>query len=180
MNKKYLVILLLLLIVIAGGVLFWFSTRPTPPPLVPSETEQPEEAVDEITNLLNNLKEETGINFSEIKEVEIKWIVEVEPKVEEKTIAGKGFEVKRISSEQAEEVRSFLKNKGFERDLYNMADGTVAGLTGYKRDEFVCTVAEGTTGYKEATGQWIPPEPDKRDVEVKCGGLEETEEEVVD
>jgi len=30
----------------------------------------------------------------------------------------------------------------------------------------------GAAGYKEAKDQWVPPEPDIRDVEVKCGKLE--------
>ena len=186
MNKKYLLVFLALLFLVFGGAIFWFSRRPTAPlPPVSPEIEQPEEPEDEISSLLTSLKKETEIDFSEIKDVEIKWVVEVEPKVQEKTIAGKSFEVEGISSQQAKKVETFLKNKGFEIDLYNMADGTVAGLKGYKKDQarlpspegeanggqVVCTIAEGATGYKEAIGRWIPPEPEKRDVEVKCGLL---------
>ncbi|GAG42906.1 unnamed protein product, partial [marine sediment metagenome] len=67
-------------------------------------------------------------------------------------------------------------------DLYNIADGTFSGLEGYslmniwgKKEKAVCVVTWGATGYKEAEGQWIPPEPDKYDVTVKCGKLKKTE-----
>jgi hypothetical protein len=128
-----------------------------------------EEKKDEISVLLEDLKLETGIDFSEIQDVEFKWIVKVEPEITEETVTGKGFEVNRISSEQFDSIYSFFKDKGFEADPYNFADGTVSGLRGYKKDKAVCTVPGGLTGYKEAEGQWIPPETDKWDITVKCG-----------
>ncbi|XOB40381.1 MAG: hypothetical protein ACKKMR_03680 [Candidatus Nealsonbacteria bacterium] len=124
---------------------------------------------DEILTLLENLEQETGIDFSEIQPVEFKWVVKVDPKVEEVDIEGKGFEAKRISNGQYDSVESFLIDRGFEKNLYNIADATFVGLVGYKKDQIVCTVSGGATGYKEAEGQWIPPEPDKKDVTVKCG-----------
>jgi len=124
---------------------------------------------DEILSLLEDLEQETEIDFSEIKTTEFKWVVKVDPKVEEVDIEGKGFEVKGISIDQEAKVEEFLKNKGFKENLYNIADGTVSGLTGYRKDQIVCIIISGATGYKEATGQWIPPDWDKRDVDVKCG-----------
>lgn len=124
---------------------------------------------EKISDFLKELKRETGIGFSEIKPVEFKWIVSVDPKIEDVTIEGKGFEVKRISETQRKKIEPFLKDEGFEMDLYNIADGTIAGLIGYKKDQIVCTVVAGFAGYKEATGQWIPPEPDKSDVDIECG-----------
>jgi len=127
---------------------------------------------DEISVLLENLKQETRIDFSEIQPLEFKWVVKVDPKVEEVDIKGKGFEVRGIPAEQELKVTKFLTNDGFEKDLYNMADGTVAGLVGYKKDQIVCTVTSGASGYKEATGQWVPPDWDKKDIDIKCGKLE--------
>ena len=185
MNKKYLLIILplfLILIIIAGGVLFWFSKKPTPSPPVPSpfpqEPKQPErieeretETEDDIISLLNSLEKETEIDFPDIRGLEIRWIVEVEPEVKEESIEGRGFEIKKVSRGQVERVKSFFKKRGFEMDIHNIADGTIGSLVGFKRGQLVCIVAEGATGYKEATGQWIPPEPEKRDMDVGCGLL---------
>ncbi len=119
---------------------------------------------DEVLAVFEDLKQETGIDFSEAQPVNFKWVVKVDPKVEEETVSGKGFETKRISSEQYDSVESFLADRGFEKDLYNMADGTFVGLKGYKKDQIVCTVSGGST----------PQEPDINDVTVKCGKLEIT------
>ena len=134
-------------------------------------------SLDEILNLLENFEQETGIDFSEIQDVEFKWIVKVDPTITEETVAGKGFEANRISSEQYDSIEQFLEDNGFEVDLYNIADGLFTGLVGYKKDQIVCTVSGGATGYKEAEGQWIPSEPDKWewDITVNCGQVEKTE-----
>ena len=126
----------------------------------------------ESSDILKELKQETGIDFSEMQPLEFKWVVAVDPKVEEVKIKGKGFEARGIPVEQELKVIEFLTNNGFKKDLYNMADGTVAGLTGYKKDQIVCAVASGASGYKEATGQWVPPNWDKKDIDIKCGKLE--------
>jgi len=132
----------------------------------------PSEQDGESSDILKELEQETGIDFSEIQPLEFKWVVAVDPKVKEVDIEGKGFGVRGIPAEQELKVTEFLTNNGFKKDLYNMADGTVAGLTGYKKDQIVCVVAAGASGYKEATGQWVPPDWDKIDMDIKCGKLE--------
>ena len=136
---------------------------------------------DEITELLENLKEETGITFSEVKTARFRWNDEKESEIESFSLEGKGFEVQRILADDYKKVESFFREKGFDIDLYNIAAGTVSGATGYKKDQIVCKVFEGATGHKEAVGQWIPPEPNKRDIEVACAILKSQQpEEVVD
>lgn len=130
---------------------------------------------DEISILLENLEQETGIDFSEIEETEFKWIVKVDPKVEEENVSGKGFEANVISSEEFDSIHPFLINNGFKTDVYNFADGTISGLRGYRKDKAVCAVSGGLTGYKEAEGQWIPPDTSNWDITVKCGNIEKTE-----
>ena len=166
-NKKY--VLYIILVIIISGFAFWVlkdseSVIPPVEPVVEVEIG--------VISLLTNLKKETSINFSEIESGELKWVVEVDPRVQEITIGGKGFEAERISSEQYDSVESFFVKNTFEIDLYNMATGTISGLVGYKKDQTVCTVAGGVTGYKEAEGQWIPPEPNIKDIEIKCGKIE--------
>jgi len=138
---------------------------------------QPTETKDEILTLLENLQQETAIDFLEIQDVEFKWIVKVDPTITEETVAGKGFEANVISNEQFDSIRPFFIDNGFERDVYNMADGTISGLTGYIKNKTVCTVAAGITGYKEVEGLWTPTDTDNWDwdITVKCGNVEKTE-----
>lgn len=174
MSKKIIIVILIVIVVGGLGYLIYQS--------MPKEETKPEEAAeeeaeDEISILLEELEQETGIDFSEIEEAEIFWIVKVDPKLEEATIEGKGFEVEGISDLQGTKIENFLESRGFVVDIYNVADGTIVGAVGYKKDQIVCSVVEGFSGYKEATGEWIPPDPNKRDVEVKCGKLEQIGEE---
>jgi len=123
---------------------------------------------------LMTLKKETKIDFSDIQDIEFNWVLEVKPEVNEITINGKGFEAMRVLEQKYQKAISFLKDRDFAIDISNIADGagTVGGLIGYKKDNIVCALAAGFTGYKEAEGQWIPPETDKYDIEIKCGQYE--------
>jgi len=132
-------------------------------------------SLDEVSNLLEDLKQETGIDFSEIEEFEFKWVVKVDPTVAEETVIGKGFEANVISSEQYDSIHPFFIDNGFKTDVYNLAAGTISELRGYKKDKAVCAVAGGLTGYKEAEERWIPTDTNNWDIAVKCGKLEKTE-----
>ncbi len=168
MNKKF--ILIIILVVVVGGFILWESRDSDQEPV------EVENGIveSEIMNLLAELKEETGLDFSKIESVELKWVLEVEPRVQEVTIGGQSFEVSGISSEQYDSVSSFLIDRGFELDLYNMTDATFIGMNGYKKDQIVCTISGGAAGYGETEDQWIPPEVEINDITVKCGKLEIT------
>jgi len=163
MRKKY--ILIILLIILIGGGIFWLSKQEALPL---------EKIEDEVLNLLENLKQETGIDFPVMVDVEFDWLVEKDKEMERVTIQGKGFEAQGIPIEQYVKIESFLKVHGFKADIYNAAAGTISGLDGYRKDYLVCIIIGGATGYKEAAGQWIPPESDKKDVEIKCGQGDES------
>jgi hypothetical protein len=128
-----------------------------------------EETRDEIVILLENIKEEIEIDFSEIEDLKFKWNVEKNQKIEEFAIQGKGFEAKGTPAENYEKIEAFFQDNDFEINLQNISAGTISEAAGYKKDKIVCLVIEGAAGYEEAEGQWIPPEPDKKDVKIKCG-----------
>ena len=139
------------------------------------EWEEPCEQ-EEIFNLLKELEKETRIDFSGIVKTEFVWRIESEKvgkaqKTEELAIKGKGFDAEEISEEEHKSIKAFFMDNGFEVDVYNVTDATIAGSAGYKKGQVVCLVIGGASGYREAIGQWIPPEPDIKDVEVKCGTL---------
>lgn len=166
MSKILVAVVSVVSVVIVLGLGYWFYGSSSTPE---------QETKDEITLVLEELKQETGIDFSEIKETEFKWIVKVDPEIKEEAVSGKGFEAKRISSTEFDSIYPFLKDKGFEVDLYNQAAGTISELRGYKKNKVVCVVLGGLTGYKEAEGQWVPPESDKWDIIIQCGELEKTD-----
>jgi len=167
------IFIIILAFLVVGGL--WMSSKQEAPPV--EETE--DEVKDEVLNLLENLEQETGIDFSAIADVEFDWMVEKDKEMERVTIQGRGFEAQGIPTEQYAKIESFLKDNGFEADIYNAAAGTISGLDGYRKDYLVCIVIGGVTGYKEAAGQWIPPETDKKDVEVKCGQGDESIDPVI-
>jgi len=170
MFKKFITIVILVVIV-------WVAYQ-----LILQSLEKEPEEEDEITNLLEDFKKEAGIDFSEICDVEFKWITEVDPKVKEVNVRGKGFEATGITDEQYLSIEPFFQGKEFKMDLYNVSAGTVAGAVGYKltspagrKDDIVCLIVAGVTGYKEAEGGWTPQETDKNDVDIKCGELKKAE-----
>jgi len=179
--KNILITIILIIIVVLVG--WWLVTKYKPPVI---------EDKDEITTLLTELKGETGIDFSDIKDFEFIW----QTKDGEIPVQGRGFEASRISDEEFRSIGTFFTNKEFESDVYNIAAGTISGMVGYKlssgenqKESIVCHFIAGVTGYKEATGEpaspdasqggWIPPEPELKDVEIKCGKAEIPEEPVI-
>jgi len=100
-------------------------------------------SLDEISIVLETIKKETKIVFSEIQPLSFRWVVETDPEIQEVDVEGKGFEVKRISNTQEKGIEFILKSKGFEKDINNIAAGTVVGLTGYIKDQIVCVVVGG-------------------------------------
>jgi len=140
------------------------------------EWEEPCEQ-EEIFNLLTELEKASQIDFSGITKVELNWQVEGEKvgkTTQTKTLSlqGKGFDAVKVPSEKTNKIKDFFENQGFGIDLYNVFAATIAGATGYQKDQIICLVTEGATGYQQATGQWIPPEPEKQDIGVKCAHLE--------
>ena len=165
MIKKIATIIFVAIIL---GISSWFYYKQTMPI---SE----EESKDEISILLEGLKGETKIDFSEIEKINFKWITKIKFGVEEKVITGKGFEANNISESQYNSIEQFLVNNGFEVDVNNIAGGTVVGLMGYRTEDVVCTVSGGITGYEEAEEQWNPVGINTKDVIVSCGNFKKME-----
>ncbi len=163
MNKNLFILIAAFIIGLLIGALAFSSKNNEGNSDVSKETK------DEIVILLENLKEKTKIDFSEIEDIEFKWNVEKNQKIEEVAIQGKGFEVKGIPTENYEKIEVFFQDNNFEINLQNISSGTISGAAGYKKEQTVCLITEGVAGYEEAEDQWIPPEPDKRDVKIKCG-----------
>lgn len=136
--------------------------------------DEPEQEQDEVLVFLQELKQETGMNFSESQYIEFQWNVKKYDEIQAVNIIGNGFEAQEILNEDQVKVRSFFENNGFVEDLYNIASGAMVESIGYKKEYLVCVVISGVSGYEQAVGQWIPSDPDKWDIEVKCGQGDES------
>jgi hypothetical protein len=130
---------------------------------------------EEIFDLLTELRDSTGIKFSGIQDATFEWVVRVDPETVGEIVAGRGFDVERISSGQSDSIHPFFIDNGFKTDVNNFTAGTISESTGYIKGETICTVAKGLTGYEEAESGWVAPETDKWDATVKCGKLAKTE-----
>lgn len=130
-----------------------------------------EEGCDGATTFLTEIAKATKIEFTMFdQEVIFNWRLGEKKEVEAE---GAGFSAFEISDEEVRRIETYLKDQGFEVSVENVSAGTISGSTGYLRDNFACLFVFGVSGYKEAEGQWLPPEPEKKDVEIKCGFFNE-------
>jgi hypothetical protein len=160
MKKNYILIAIVIIITVGGALLLYSNKE-----FVPIE----EEFEDEVSQILINLKNETKINFSDIKSVEIEWNKKgTEQPIETLIIQGKGFEIKGATVQDHTKAEDFFKNNGFEIDVYNVAAGTIGGLTGFRREQIVCIVI----GSLWTDDEGIPLKTGETDIEVNCGKAE--------
>jgi hypothetical protein len=151
-------------LVIWTGVWAWNSLTTQKDP-----TNPPSSADEKPLNLLNDIEENTGIDFSEIENRSFEWSF-VDGEVLQLSIEGKSFEAKKITNENYNKVDSYFKEKEFEVDVTNSASATFSGVKGYKRGSMVCLVEGGYSGYESADESWNPKE-NNNDIKVICGKL---------
>ncbi len=125
---------------------------------------------DEVTLLLGRLQKETGLAFSEIKEVSFSWglggeeICQGTPSAET-TIRGKGFSVADLPMTRQGLIGTFLEKEGFEADQANLVNEEIRGRTGYRKGDLVCLHLGWVSGGEEGLKQ----NPITSGAEVKCG-----------
>jgi len=136
-NKVIIIIVILVIAVLVVGLGFWlYQTSKKPeqvPEEIPKQGEQgdKEEEKDEVLTILQEVESATGIDFSEIKELEFSWYVEIENEIQELIVRGIGFKANIVSS-YIGNIDSFFKDNGFEIDANNEF--------GYQKIDIVCTV----------------------------------------
>lgn len=141
------------------------------------EWEEPCEET-ELSSLLSNLSQETGIAFSAVTPTTFPWFTaaaetDSETPPASVTLRGEGIEAMKIGADQAKKVEEYLTDRSWVIDLNNVSAGTISGGTGYQKEDLACLIIEGASGFTEAAGgQWTPPNPALRDVIVNCAFLE--------
>lgn len=122
----------------------------------------------ELMTLFDDIVLKTNINFSNPKSVSFSWMVDAGETI--KTIGVKGKEIFASGVERNFDVsQKYFEKNGFVMDTYNIADGTVTGLEGYKKGMLACTVLSQTTGLDE---EEMPTEESKMNVTISCGHLD--------
>ncbi len=144
-----------LIIVLVALGMWWLSANKAAP-------------VDELEQLLNGLKEETSLAFSEIQPADFNWMTGSGEGTNQMSVSGKGFEVTGISSDQEQEIKDYFVAQGFTADINNAAAGTVSRLSGYTKEKVVVLVETNVTGGEEG----MEAENVTYDVKVRCGTVE--------
>jgi len=122
-----------------------------------------------VVDVLSRLNSVTLIGFSEPQRIEFNWLVEDEENIGDVLISGLIVTAKDVNYTQP--VFDFFENEGFEADRYNIADGTIGGLSGYQSGNVICTVTNVSSGM-----QIEDPDEDSapilHDIDIKCGVLD--------
>ena len=128
-------------------------------------------------DLLNELKEITGLAFSDLEEVEFSWMIEENKEVKEADVRGWKIKVRNIEADDYNKIIEFFDV--FSLNRYNVNAGTAIGLTGYQKDKMVCVIVEenddlGCLLANKIDDEGLIDDEAIRDVTVKCGKLKES------
>ena len=105
-------------------------------------------------NLLNNLKQKSGTNFSSITDTVLIWTVAENKNIKEKTI--NGLQIKADDSGKTDGLKKYFQQQGFSLNKYNVAEGMIAGATGFQKDNLVCLITESFKNFALIEEQNIP------------------------
>jgi hypothetical protein len=147
---------------------------PTPPSILKDNPISPTDDVDQqnsdgISQLLDDLQEQTEIDFSKTGVTKVDWNIEGETEgkilqIEKVSLAGKSFSAQRVAYDKTKAIEAYFSDNGFEIDQYNVADGTVGGAIGYKNESTICMVVSGLSDGAEGIDQENP----EFDITVSC------------
>lgn len=162
MASKNIIIIILLILVVGAGAL-WYSTREEA--VIDEEDNGQEEQDEPITtdgssDLLNEIKQETGVVFGELEQADFLWITETE----EKAVSGKKMEALNISEQDYNKVEDYFESNGYKKDSMNVADATMTSKAGYSKDKVACIVTASIL----LDEQGNPLEETQIDVVIQC------------
>lgn len=129
---------------------------------------------DEAFKLVDGVDKQIKIKLEPKGPVKFDWRVEGEEKIETFKLEGQKFAIEGIKDNQLEQIIKYL-NHNFESDIYNVADGVGAGLSGYMRGSMACILSFDSAEMNENEEGLMVPVPDNKNVELKCGFLDRSE-----
>ncbi|MFA5432280.1 MAG: hypothetical protein WC319_05340 [Candidatus Paceibacterota bacterium] len=113
-------------------------------------------------NLLNGIKQDTQIEFSNIKEEKFTYKFE---NGEQSVINGMNFSAINITNDSSDAVRKYFEDNGFKIDFFEMVD--LSGISYYSREKNACMIKISIL----ADDQGLPQAANKLNVNVSCGVL---------
>lgn len=113
----------------------------------------------EITSLFKDMGDEIGFSFSKDENTTFDWLEKEGENINEKSLEGVGINLEEVSPNESTQINEFFKDLGFKPDVYNIASGTVSGVTGFVKDNIVCKVQTKVSNF----------DPDKNTAELESG-----------
>jgi hypothetical protein len=114
-------------------------------------------------NILNTLKQDTKIEFSNIQKTNFTYKFE---SGDQSDISGMGFSALNISNDSSDAVGQYFVDNGFKIDFFEM-DSDLAGISYYSKEKDACMIK--TAVLKDEQG--LPAAGNKLNVSVSCGEL---------
>lgn len=111
------------------------------------------------------------LQIESIEETDMEWRIKTDEKVEEKTYSAKSIKADNISFQTIEEVYSLFQEEGFEKDQFNIASGTISQISGFRKDDLICTIEEEILTDEEGN-------PNNKNIQIKCAQISDSLEPV--
>jgi len=136
------------------------------------DTDEETKKIQAILDIVESIKTTTNINFKTPSPTTFDRIIERSNGIDRAQIDGYLSRAKNLE-QTSFDIEEFFKKQGRTMDIYNMADGTVASLVWYQKDDLVCTIYQEVSGRDEGQGE-IPEtfEDQTFNIKLQCGYTE--------
>lgn len=168
--SKISIVLIIIAILVAVGLVIYYGYYDNKEDESNGNNNQTEEQVD-LSKLFDGMQETVQTDLVEGGDEELKWAVEEEEGLNEVSIKLNTLKANSISIREGEDIKTYLTDQEFDPISINLPLKKYAEISGYKKGNVVCLVLSGPTGYKEAPDDWTPPNPDLRDIDIRCGEM---------
>lgn len=146
MNKDILFIVAIFILIILGIYFVFFNGGISTSPVL---------------NILNSLKQETGIDFSNIEKKDFVYKFE---SGDQSDISGAGFYALNVGNEATDAIRKYFEDNGFKIDFFETGDD-LSGISYHSKDKNACLI-KTTVLLEESSGS-----SNKLNASVFCGEL---------
>jgi hypothetical protein len=152
MNMKKVIFILFVVILVVSGIYFLQSY-------------QENEPLGDGAVVLESIKKNTELDFSEITGVAFKWnVFDNGGNLDKKIVSGYGYGAESVVIDKYENLTRFFRDNGFQLDLANISSGEFLSSDGYKKDNMVCIFSSMPAKIR-ISGKIT------YDLEIKCGEL---------
>lgn len=130
---------------------------------------------DYIVQIFEAIKAVTSVDFSEPSGTELTWQVENEEGLEDLTLQASMISADTVIDEDFQKIKSFIKQDGFEEDMYNGRGSFFGEFGAYRKDNFslVCTLSGIYSDFNPDDPRYEPQTTDK-DVKIICAILDKS------